>query len=125
MARGIAVPVGPNVTGGVSIVEGETNAHKIISLALSDLDNDNAFQQFEDYTMGTVFKANTSNVRAYVTARLIQTFTEFEKKKLFRLDRASIQWSKGAPGETILDFRYINLESDHVESYSRAYKANV
>lgn len=103
--------------------ESDEDADKTIRLALADNDNDNAFQQGIGLGLDAVFSTRTSGFRARVLARLFRIFAEFERAKLFKLDRSSLTWSTNVQGEQSLEFRYINLESDETETFSKTFTA--
>ena len=123
MTKGIAVPVRPGPTGGVATLDADADADKTIRLALADNDNDNAFQQ--DIGLGTqfIFDVRNPSFRARVLARLFRIFDAFDRLKLFRLVRTSIKWSNGGKGEQILEFKYINLESDQPRDFSQTFSS--
>lgn len=122
MARGLALPLRPNKTGGTALSEGDVQADKIIRLALSDADSDHAFQQYLGLTSRMIFSVLSPGFRARVLSRLFTIFAEFERRKLFKLVRGSIAWTRGpGPGEQTLEFRYINLESDEEETFVKTF----
>jgi hypothetical protein len=123
MARGLAVPVGVTASGGSRTVEGDAQAEKIIALALADNDNTNAFQQNIGLGVRDVFDVANRGTRARVLARVVEIFAAFEKEKLFKLVRGSVAWKKGETGDQVLEFKYINLESDEVRAFSRTFTA--
>jgi len=121
--KGIALPVGPNNHGGIRTVQGDQQAQKIIGLALSDLDNDNAFQQNIGLGVGLIFDPSSPTFRAKVRERLVTIFDDFERKALFKLVRRSIRWTKAVEGEQTLEFSYINLESDSSSNFDKTFVA--
>ncbi len=124
MSQGLQLPVGVNHSGGSAQVKGDEQASKVILLALSDNDNDNAFQQNEGLGAAFIFQLSDAGMRAYVYNRLKEIFAKFDKLRLYKLQPDSIQWSKGdEAGETVLEFSYINLESDSVQDFKKVYRA--
>jgi hypothetical protein len=123
VSKGIAVPVRVNALGGVQTTEKDDDADKTIRLALSDNDNENAFQQGIGLGSDAVFAIRNPGFRAKVLARLLRIFAAFEKEKLFRIVRTSIAWSRGGEGEQILEFKYINLETDQPATFTRTFTA--
>lgn len=123
MTTGIALPVGVNTHGGVRLVMGDEQAQKIIGLALSDLDSDNAFQQGIGLGADLVFDPASPTFRAKVRQRLFNIFEEFERLKLFRLVRRSIRWTKAVEGEQTLEFAFINLETDLTVDFDKTFVA--
>jgi hypothetical protein len=121
MPRGLKLPVGVDGTGGTAMVDGEEENRKIIWSALSDCDNDNAFQQDLGLGSSMVFGIKDAGVRARILDRVTDIFRIFEALQRFRLKRESVAWRK-ADGELILEFKYLDLESDEEQSFSRAFR---
>ena len=120
MATGLAVPIRPNSGGGFLTASGDENDRKIIKLSLGDDDNENAFQQ--DIGLGTemVFDINDPVSRPRILSRLQAVFQRFEALKRYQLIQNTIRWTEGE-GELILDFKYLNLETDKVEDFQRSF----
>jgi len=120
MATGLKIPVGVDASGGTAMVSGEANDDKTIYAALSDCENEHAYQQ--DLGLGNfmVFWNNNSKVKAKILRKLITIFGIFEADKRYRLKEESIQWSK-SEGDLVLEFEYINLETEEVKSFQRVY----
>lgn len=121
MTVGLAIPVGVNTHGGARLVSKDVQARKIIGLALSDLDSDNAFQQGIGLGADMIFDPSQPTFRAKVRQRLIQIFDDFERKKLFSLVRRSIKFAKDSEGEQTLSLQFINLESDEPVNFDKSY----
>lgn len=122
MAKGLRIPIGVDSAGRTATVEGDEQASKIIMLALGDNDNENAFQQEMGLGQKVIFDPNDGGARAVVLQRLYALFTAFETDKLYSLDRSTIKWTR-ADGDLILEFKYINLESDQVVTFRRSLKS--
>lgn len=122
MSRGLAVPVGVNKLGATVMLEGDEDAAKTISLALSDNDSDNAFQQGIGLDHGQVFAGADSRSRALILSSLYRLFAVFEKEKKFKLKTDTIKWGQ-AEGEQILTFKYVDMESDEVLGFQKAFRA--
>lgn len=123
MPKGIAVPLQVNLRGGVATSEFDADADKTIRLALSDNDNDNAFQQDIGLGQRFIYDPNSPGFRGFVLQAILSIFADFEKANLFRLVKGSIRWTKDSEGEQKLEFKYVNLESDEVESYVQVFAA--
>lgn len=123
MATGLALPLRVGPTGGTIQSTGDEQSDKIIRLALSDGDNDNAFQLDITLGVGAVFKVANPGFRAQVLARLFRIFREFQARKTFTLLPNSIRWRRGKEGEQILSFRYKSLESDRVFEFEQSFGA--
>jgi hypothetical protein len=118
--RGLNLPVGVGPNGGASMVDGDDNDRKIISIALGSSENDNAFQQ--DITLGEelIFNTDDPAMRVKVLRKLETIFDKFRTKKRFLLKKETISWSS-SDGETTLEFKYVNLESDEEKLFRRAF----
>ena len=118
--KGLRVPVGVDQSGGCALVEGEENDRKAIWLALSDCENNHAFQQ--DLGVGTemVFAINDAGTQAVILQKLIEIFARFERQDRYRLVQNSVRWSQ-VEGELILEFKYRNLETDEESPFKRTY----
>jgi hypothetical protein len=122
MARGLALPVGVDGTGGAAVVEGEDNDRKIIFTALCDCDSEHAFQQDLGLGSGMVFDINDEVVRASILSRAYDIFDQFEKQKRYKLKKDSIKWTTDAvKQELVLEFMYVNLESDEEKVFMRRF----
>jgi hypothetical protein len=109
---GLDLPVGVNAQGGARLVSKDTQAMKIIALSLSDLENDNAFQQNIGLNGAHVFDIAGASFRASVRQRIFDIFRDFEDLKLYSLNRGTMKFSRTAAGEQTLEFEFVNLESD-------------
>ncbi len=121
MAVGLSIPFRADQNGTLAKSTPEETAWNTIYLTLSDVDNDNAFQQGMDITQQVIFKPDDKVSRAKVMAKLISAFEQFEDNKLFKLDLASVEWYKETSGESILEFQYLDLETDEVSTFRRSY----
>jgi hypothetical protein len=120
MATGLKLPVGVDPTGRGAMVDGEDENRKIIKTALSDCDNDHAFQQEIGLGIDMVFDINDSRVRARIVARLTEIFRRFEDQHRFKLRRDTIRWEKSG-GELTLNFVYHDIESDEEKPFARTF----
>jgi hypothetical protein len=107
----------------VLLIEGDDNDHKIISLALGSDDNENAFQQDIGLGESMIFDVSDPQLRGRIVAKIRNIFRRFEAQKRYRLLGETMRWAPGEPGELILEFKYINLESDEPKTFSRAYRS--
>jgi len=121
MKAGLAIPVGVNNTGGAAWVEESSNDIKTISLAISDGDNDNAFQQNLGIDTSIVFSIMDYAFQASVIEKLRSIFLQFERDDRYKLLPGSIKWKQEKEGEMILEFAYQNLETDNVITLSKSY----
>lgn len=121
MATGLDLPVRVDATGRTVRAFGDTQAQKIIMLALGDDENENAFQQDVSLGTGQVFSISDPTFRARTLSKLHRIFARFQQRKKFSLVQGSVKWTKGKPGETVLEFDYINLETDEREHFARKF----
>lgn len=123
MTTGLALPVGVNSHGGAKLVSRDEQATKIISLALSDLDNDNAFQQGIGLGSDNVFAVAGATFRARLRQRVIDIFKNFEDLKLYSLVNRSMKFNKASAGEQEFQFQYVNIESDQTITFKKSFVA--
>lgn len=129
MAKGLAMPIRPNPSGGLLTVEGNDNDHKIIALALASDENDNAFQQKIGVGKDVIFNIEDQLSRTRVLIRLRRVFERFEALNRYRLVEDSIQWvgryeDPTIPeGEVQLRFQYTSLENTDPRSFSQRFSA--
>lgn len=125
MPVGLRLPVGVSSYGGVSLVSSDENDNKIISLALGSDDNENAFNQDIGLGDDMVYAISDPHVRGKIMGRLKRIFRRFEAQKRYKLLPGTAKWSEdSAEQEIILEFKYLNLESDEEKTFSRTYKTN-
>lgn len=123
MAKGLKIPVYVNNLGGSEIVEGDDQAIKIIKTALGSGYNENAYQQDVSLGESMIFGSNTNQLRADITRRLYKIFKEFEDDLLYKIARNTIKWSRDVSRqELILEFQFINLESDTPTVFRQAFR---
>jgi inorganic pyrophosphatase len=124
MPKGLKIPIGKNASGGFAIVDGDDNDLKLIAVALGDDDNENAFQQGIGLGIGMVFDINDAYIRGSIKRRVIRLFKLFEAQKRFKLLTDTVEWKDDSEAqELILSFRYLNLESDEENEFSKSFSA--
>jgi hypothetical protein len=122
MATGFSIPVQTNASGGMATSSGDEQDTNVLMLALASTDNDNAFQQDEALGEAMIFDINDPGARAPVLARLRKVFQRFERLKRFKLKEDTIRWIENEDdGELILIFKYVALESDKIQDFSKTY----
>jgi hypothetical protein len=124
MPRGLAMPVRVAPWGGAAISDSDENDNKIIMLALGSDDNENAFQQ--DIGMGEamIFDVSDPTLRGRIVGKLRQIFRRFETQKRYRLMGDTVRWTENAAtGDLELTFKYLNLESDEPQTFSRNFRS--
>lgn len=117
MATGLRIPVGVHAGGGAALETGDPQNNKVIKLALGDTDNENAFQQDISMDAFMIFAVDGPEIQSRVIRRVRRIFEDFRRVDRFKLVEGSITLDKGDDGELILEFKYINLESDEEKTY--------
>lgn len=123
--KGLKLPVGVGSNGGASMLDGDENDFKIITIALGSSENENAFQQ--DITLGEdmVFDLSDQTIRARILVRLYDIFNIFKTKKRFFLKKETIRWEENSRNqELIMTFKYVNLESDEEILFRRTFTSS-
>jgi len=124
MPTGLKVPISVNKKGGLSLVSGDENDKKIISLSLGDDDNENAFQQNIGLGVGMIFSIADELSRPKIMRRLTEVFRKFESQKRYLLKTNTIKWQKDQNQQLVLEFKYINLESDEEKIFRQSFNAS-
>lgn len=124
MPTGLKVPIYVNKKGGLSLVSGDENDKKIISLSLGDDDNENAFQQNIGLGVGMIFSIADELSRPKIMRRLTEVFRKFESQKRYLLKTNTIKWQKDQNQQLVLEFKYINLESDEEKIFRQSFNAS-
>lgn len=119
---GLKIPVGVNSYGGAALTEGDDNNNKIISAALGSDENENAFQQDITLGIGMIFDLNDPILRAKILRRTYQLFDLFKDQKRFKIKKDTVKWEENGE-ELILEFKYVNLESDEDILFRRTFTA--
>ena len=122
MAKGLKVPMGANRSGGMAVVEGDDNDMKIIKAALTDPDNENAFQQDIGLGEDVVFDFNDPRTRARVGRRVKEIFRIFQEEKRFKLLDNTIKWDTiSETQELVLSFKFLSMESDEEKEFEQKF----
>jgi len=120
MATGLKLPMGVDATGGAAMVEGEDNNEQIIKTALSDCDNEHAFQQDLGLGADMIFDISDPATRARILRKVKAIFDRFEAQYRFRLLTDTIRWSVDE-GDLTLKFMYHDIESDEDKPFARTF----
>lgn len=103
---------------------GNEQDNNILMLALASDDNENSFQQGNGLGQSMVFDIDDPSARADILSHIRRVFARFERLKRFKLLENSIRWiDNETPGEKVLAFKYISLESDEVRDFDKKYYA--
>lgn len=105
-------------------MDGDDNDKKIIALALGSDDNENAFQQDIGLGIDMIFGISDPGIRGRIINRLKAIFRNFQAQQRFSLFTASIKFTEDSKTqELILEFKYLNLESDEIKDFRRQFTA--
>lgn len=119
MAVGLKLPVGVDGSGGAALVSADAQDAKILSMALSDDDNDNAFQQNIGLGAFMIFLQPGDRTNALVRQRIKAIFRDFRAAQRFKLVNDSVEFKdEDEQGEFSVEFKFINLESDEEKTFS-------
>jgi len=122
MAQGLNIPVGVNKQGGAKLVDGDENDQKIIFTALSDNDSENAFQKDLGLGSDMIFNVNDPNLRALILRKVKTLFDDFFRLHRFKLLTNTIAWEANEGTQELkLTFKYLNIESDEVNTFSKSF----
>ena len=102
------------------MVDGEDNNKQIIMTALSDCDNEHAFQQDLGLGADMIFDISDPAERARILRKVTAIFDRFEAQHRFRLLTDTIRWSV-AEGDLTLEFMYHDIESDEDKPFARTF----
>lgn len=116
MPTGLRMPVGVDGTGGAALSSKDEQNHKIIKIALSDCDSDNAFQ---DIGLGNwmIFEIDAPEVQARALNIIRRIFRQFRAEQRYKLLERTIRFNKTTEGELDLEFKYLDIESDQEATF--------
>lgn len=118
MATGLKLPVGVDGSGGSAIVSADAQDAKILTMALGDDENANAFQQNIGLGAFMIFQQPGDRTNALVRQRIKAIFRDFRAAQRFKLVPESVLFRNESEGESSVEFKFINLESDEERTYS-------
>lgn len=118
MSQGLDLPLGAD-QGRARLARGEDQLKKIITLALSDGDSENPFQDL-GIGNGNVFDVNDQDLQARLRQRIVAVFRRFSTERRAALAPGSPTFRRGgADGEELIaSIKYVNMEttdSDELE----------
>jgi hypothetical protein len=117
MARGLAIPVGVDATGGTAMAEGDPKNTQVISTAIADCDSDHAYQLDLGVGSGMIFDINDPEGQSQVIRRVRSVFQDFRDVQRFKLLPNTIKIEQETEGELVMEFKYIDLESDEEKTF--------
>ena len=124
MATGLKLPISVNTSGGMALSTDVENDNKIIKTGLSDDDNENAFQQGIGLGDKMIFEVNRPELRVTIANDVRLIFERFEAQNRYKLLPSTLKWTENSQDQTlVLEFRYVNLETDEVQDFSRTFEA--
>ena len=113
---GLSLPLQDNRLGGLKLISGSENDHKIISLAVMSNSSTNAFQQPRIDVEGATFELDDTTFIALIRRKLEFVFSVFEREHRYRLLPGTIKTQSDADGRVFVFFDYQNIEADTTES---------
>lgn len=117
MASGLSIPM--RVVRGRGVIDsGERQMAKLISLAMTEGESDNPFNDDAGIQV-PVFDVNLPSTRALVRREIEHHFRRFEADERASLER--IETSEG-DGEMIVDLWYIDMETDERHEISKTLR---
>jgi hypothetical protein len=112
------MPFSAGPHGGLRLSTGDEQDNNIIRAALGSQDNNNAFQQEDSVGETSIFDINDEATQAVVVGKIRRVFEQFERLKRFKLIESSIRLLR-EDGDQVLYFKYLNLETDREQEFSR------
>jgi hypothetical protein len=109
--------VGVDATGGAAMAEGDAKDVQVIATAISDCDSDHAYQQELGVGSGMIFDLDSPEGQSRIVRRVRSVFDEFRANQRFKLLVNTIKIEKDTEGELVMEFRYVNLESDEENTF--------
>ena len=115
MAKGFALPVGVDKSGGAATVEDTFDLDKILRLALSPGDDDNPFQQL-GLDERIIFNVNDPAARGLARASIEAILRKYADR--VEIDPNNpIQFSVVESGRLDVSFKYIDLDTGNVNDF--------
>jgi hypothetical protein len=122
MPVGLKIPISVGSNGGMALVDGDENDMKIISLALGDGDNENAFMQDIALGQDMIFDIADATIRSQISGRVKRIFKDFQNQNRFKLLDNTMEWLyDDGDGTVTFRFRYLNIESDKINEFEKTY----
>jgi len=114
--------VGVDAGGGAALSSADEQNHKIIKIALSDCESENAFQ---DIGLGNwmIYEIDSPVVQARALNFIRRLFRQFRAEQRYKLLERTIAFSKTTEGELDLEFKYLDIESDQEETFKASLTA--
>jgi hypothetical protein len=130
MAKGMAIPVAPTTQGRTLALDGPEQLKKIIDLNLSDLENENPFQQFKGATKGdagidpeVIFSINAAALRARIARGIKDFFARLEAAGRAKLESGYPQMTTDSDAMTLTaKIIYIDLETSKPQELVKQYR---
>jgi len=120
MPTGLRVPVGVNKSGGANIESDESQQlKKMLFLALSEGDDDNAFQGLGIAKI-LIFSIRNAAFRGRAERSINAILAKFADRVALRPDMPLL-FEENAPGEVTLTFEYIDKLTDKVEEFRSTF----
>lgn len=116
MAKGMAMPVGVNQSGGAALEDDPEHLNTILTLALRPGEDDNPFQSL-GLDGRIIFAVNDSAAQGLARNAIEKVLRKFNDR--LQIDpQAPISFSRTEEGELQCSFRYVNLDTGKVTDFS-------
>jgi hypothetical protein len=130
MAKGMAIPIAPNSQGRTMARDGSDQLMKIIDLNLSDLENENPFQQFKGATKGEpgidpeiIFSINRAALQARIKRSIKDFFARLEADGRAKLESGYPQMAFDSNTmDLTVKIVYVDLENSKPQEFAKQYK---
>lgn len=120
MPTGLRIPVGVNKSGGAAVETNEAEQNrKLITLALSEGDDNNAFQKLGGFRE-LIFQIKNAGVRARAETRLRQILAKYSDRIQLSTDQP-IEFVTDNANEIELRFSYIDLLTNRVQDFQQKF----
>lgn len=120
MATGLKIPVGVNRSGGAAIeTDSRAELRKLLVLALSEGGDDNPFQNL-GLSPNLVFQIKDAAFRSQAQREIERVIAQFPERVALLPDEG-ITFEEEVEGEVTVNFKYIDLEFNTVEEFTKTF----
>lgn len=119
MSQGLAFPVRVNAGGGAELVSGSKQKKKLLSLAFSEGNDNNPFQDL-GFSAGIIFQMQGSGLEGDMRRRVNDILKTFDDTiKLSPED--NIDFIRNVEGELEMVIRWIDTETQKIEEFRKTF----
>jgi hypothetical protein len=121
MTTGLKIPVGVGTSGGAAIERDDGQQMlKILMLALSAGDDNNAFQSLGRELNGLVFNLKNPTFQARAKVIIQRVLAKFSER-VSLAPSSDFQFVDTAEGEVELQFEYVDLQTGRVQEFRKKF----